>query len=119
MSYNTLAVLYTSYINNGCTQKRVTPEWYVPKQTVSTICKELISEGLLSKVRGDNDHRETIVSLTEKGREYTAPIVEELLAIESGIIARLGDDGAREFVEIYSAFSEIMDSEFSKAEKLK
>ena len=112
--YNTLAVLYTCYVNKGCTQKRVTIEWYVPKQTVNTVCKELISNGILKKERSGEDHRETRISLTEEGEKFAAPIVEKLLAIESGIVKRLGDDGARDFLEKYQNFSEILVSEFSK-----
>ena len=115
VNYNTLAVLYTCYINRGCTQKQVTIEWYVPKQTVNTICNELISEGLLTKVRGEKDRRETIISLTAKGIEKAAPIVEKLLSVEGGIIEGMGDDGAREFLELYSAYCDILDREFTKS----
>ena len=114
VNYNTLAVLYTCYVNKACTQKQVTIEWYVPKQTVNTICKELIAEGLLSKVRGDKDHRETIIRLTEKGIQKAAPIVEQLLRIESNIVESMGEDKSREFLKIYSAYSNLLDTEFSK-----
>ena len=117
LNYNTLAVLYTSYVNDGCTQKQVTVEWYVPKQTVNTICKELVSQGIVSKTKNEADHRETIISLTDKGVEKAAPIVEQLLRIESGIVKSMGEDGAREFLEIYSAYSSLLATEFAKEAK--
>ena len=114
MNYNTLGVLYTCYINRECTQKRVSVEWYVPKQTVNTICKELISKGLLKKEKGVSDHRESRISLTEKGEEMAAPVVEKLLAIEGGIIERLGQEGALHFLEKYTEYSDILSTEFDK-----
>ena len=114
LNYNVLGVLYTCYINKSCTQKRVTDEWYVPKQTVNTICKELIEEGILNKVKSNTDHRETAISLTEKGIEIARPIVEKLLEIESGIMSRMGEGGPEHFLKIYSEYSEILVNEFKK-----
>ena len=114
VNYNTLGVLYTCYINKSCTQKTVTVEWYVPKQTVNTICKELISNGLLKKEKSSSDHRESKISLTEKGEEFAAPIVEKLLAIENGIVGRLGEKGALDFLEKYKEYSDILVKEFDK-----
>ena len=115
--YNTLGVLYTCYVNKGCTQKRVTIEWYVPKQTVNTICKELISEGILEKRKSSGDHRESVISLTEKGEKFAEPIVEKLLEIESGVMKSLGDSEAAIFLEKYTRFSDAMVKEFTKADK--
>lgn len=112
--YNTLAVLYTCYVNKDCTQKRVTVEWYVPKQTVNTVCKKLCAKGILNKVKSDGDHRETNISLTAEGEKFAAPIVKKLLAIESGIVERLGKEGALNFLEEYAQLREIMEEEFSK-----
>lgn len=117
ISYNTLAVLYTCYINQSCPQKQVTIEWYVPKQTVNTICNELIAEGLLTKVKGKKDRRETLISLTEKGVETAKPIVEQLLRIEGNIVKAMGEDGAREFLDLYEAYSNLLKTEFSTEEK--
>lgn len=117
VSYNVLAVLYTCYVNQSCTQKRVTVEWYLPKQTVNTICKQLIAEGLLTKTKNSEDHRESVIALTAAGMEKAAPIVEALLRTESGIINGLGEQGAREFLERYAAYSDILAAEFAKAHK--
>lgn len=116
VNYNTLAVLYTCFVNKECTQKQVAIEWYVAKQTVNSICKELIAEGLLTKVKSDKDRRETIISLTEIGKKKATPIVEQLLKIENGIIKSLGDEASAHFLEIYTEYSNVLESEFSKAE---
>ena len=112
INYNTLGVLYTCYVNKGCTQKRVTVEWNIPKQTVNNICKELISKGLLKKEKGINDHRESMISLTGKGEKFASPIVEKLLAIENGIVESLGGQGAADFLQKYKEYSDIFVREF-------
>ena len=118
VNYNTLAVLYTCYVTGGCAQKRVTVEWYVPKQTVNTICKGLIEQGLLTKTQSDADHRETIIRLTEKGLEKAEPIVNRLLKIENGIVNGMGEDGSRQFLETYTAYSDLLTVEFTKGTKM-
>lgn len=112
LNYNTLAVLYTCYVTKSCTQKRVTTEWYVPKQTVNTVCKQLIAEGLLSKVKGERDHRESVISLTERGVEVAAPIVERLLRIENGVVSGMGEEDAEKFLESYRAYSDLLERAF-------
>ena len=113
VNYNTLGVFYTCYVNKSCTQKQITVEWYIPKQTVNTICKELVADGYLIKTQSPYDHRETILTLTDKGVDKAAPMVEHLLKIEKGIIDAMGEENAARFLDIYTAYSEIFETEFS------
>ena len=114
ISYNTLAVLYTCRISGGCTQKRIAAEWQLPKQTVNSVCKELLQKGLISKQKSTGDRRETKISLTKEGETVTAPVVEKLLQIEDGILSRLGQEKAAHFLKIYTEIKDIMVSEFNK-----
>ena len=50
LSYNHFAVLYSlaNAPDGQCTQKQIDDEWYLPKQTVFNICKELRKKAGLS-----------------------------------------------------------------------
>ena len=116
VNYNVLAVLYTCTVNGGCTQKKIATEWQLPKQTVNSVCKELIEEGLLEKKKSGKDRRESEMSLTEKGEKVAKPVVQKLVKIEEGILERLGQEKALHFIEIYSEIKDVMVGEFSKKE---
>lgn len=58
MNYNILAVLYTTYNNDQCSQKFVCEEWCLPKQTVNTTCRDLIASGIITQVQSTEDKRE-------------------------------------------------------------
>ena len=117
ISYNVLAVLYTAYKNENCSQKYICEEWYVPKQTVNTICKDLIKLGIITQVHNPEDRRQACISLTKKGKELAEPIVSELLEIESRVLARMGNSDTLQLLKLYCDFVESIEIEFEDSER--
>lgn len=115
LSYNVLAVLYTAYNNDGCTQKSICHEWGILKQTANNTCKSLKQSGILTLTQGAKDKREMNIHLTEKGLEFTKPIVSGLMEIESRVINALGTDRAQELLDLYVAYADEYEKEFAKA----
>ena len=115
INYNILAVLYVSFRQDGCSQKDICNEWGIYKQTVNAVCMRLIKDGVITQVKSSRDKREMCVSLTEKGKEIAAPIVKELLQIENNVINHMGDENARDFLNTYSKYSDLMEIEFTKS----
>lgn len=113
VNYNVFSVLYTAYKNENCSQKYICEEWGLPKQTVNTTCKTLISQGMISRKQSLADKRECHISLTEKGRMYAAPIVEELLAIEKRVLNRMGEAKVLEFFRLYHTYVGDIEIEFA------
>lgn len=111
VNYNILAVLYTAYKNDKCSQKFICQEWCLPKQTVNTTCRTLIADGIIIQIPSLGDKREICISLTEKGRQFAEPIVTELLGIESRVLARMGQDDVRQFVDLYHTYVALIESE--------
>ena len=114
VNYNVLAVLYTCSVNGGCTQKKIATEWQLPKQTVNSVCKELLESGILQKERSGKDHRETKMSLTEKGEKVALPVVNKLVKTEERILERLGQEKAKKFLKIYLEIRDVMVEEFTE-----
>lgn len=112
VSYNELSVLYTVYNNGSCSQKRIRDEWFLPKQTVHSVCKELSKSGVIVLEQSDSDKRETNVTLTEKGKALAEPIVKELLAVEDRVLKSMGDERAKLFLSLYEEFASCIENEF-------
>lgn len=114
LSYNVLAVLYTAYNNEGCTQKSVCREWGLLKQTANNTCMNLKRAGMITQTRGTKDKREMNIHLTEKGMAFAEPIIRGLLEIETRVINRLGEN-AEKLMELYVDYAEKFETEFANA----
>ena len=62
-------VLSLLAINDGVTQRSLVEETHLRPPTVSVIIAKMEEEGLAERRRNPNDRRETLVYLTELGRE--------------------------------------------------
>lgn len=114
LSYNALAVLYTAYNNDGCTQKSICQEWGLLKQTANNTCKILKQSGIITQTQSVKDKREMNIHLTENGLKFAEPIIQGLLAIESQVIAGLGQN-AQQLVDLYVTYANEFEKAFSNA----
>lgn len=114
LSYYVLAVLYTVYNNDGCTQKSICREWGLLKQTANNTCKSLKKAGIITQTQGVKDKREMNIHLTEKGLKYAEPIIKELLEIETRTIGLLGEN-AQKLMDLYVDYAEKFETEFTKS----
>ncbi|OFO37229.1 MarR family transcriptional regulator [Neisseria sp. HMSC075C10] len=93
-NYNTFAVLYTLATEGSRTQKYIGEEWSLPKQTVSSTCKTLAEQGLLTFHESEQDKRERLLSLTEQGKESAAPLVQNMQEFSKRIFTAFGEKRA-------------------------
>lgn len=114
LSYNVLAVLYTAYNNDGCTQKSICREWGLLKQTANNTCMSLKRSGIITQTRSTKDKREMNIHLTEKGMAFAEPVIRGLLEIESRVIDRLGGN-AQKLMDLYVDYAEKFETEFAKS----
>ncbi len=112
-NYNVMAVLYTAYHNDKCSQKYICEEWSVPKQTVNTTCRDLTASGIIEQVQSTGDKREICISLTEKGKAFANPLVSELLEIENRILGSMGQDRIAQFFDLLMTYAETVEKEFA------
>ena len=64
IQYAELAVLYMLMRYQPCSQKHICQAWLLPKQTVSTVCKQFHAQGWLQFTPSAHDKREKIMTLT-------------------------------------------------------
>lgn len=113
INYNLLAILYTVYINKTCTQKEISEDWFIAKQTINTLCKDLIAKNILAATTNENNKREKILSLTDEGINYAKPIVEKLITIENNACDIIGEETIKKMIHDTRQFYETLEQEFN------
>ena len=112
ISYNELSVLYTVFNNGKCTQKCICDEWFLPKQTVNSVCKNMIKTVIIIMEQNPMDKRETLISLTPKGRSIAEPITNELLTVEENVMQSMGKEKLIQFMSLYREYALIVEQKF-------
>lgn len=111
LSYSEFAVLYTLAKDGRSTQKKISEEWLIPKQTVFNVCKNFRQKGLVQIGEQSADKRERAMSLTQKGRDAADPIVRASDELGERVFARLGEKNAQKLFSLLTRFCEICDKE--------
>ncbi|AUI65310.1 MULTISPECIES: MarR family winged helix-turn-helix transcriptional regulator [Glaesserella] len=107
LNYNHFAVLYAlaQTVKNGCTQKQICEDWYLPKQTVFNICKEYKEKGWIEFAESANDKREKIMHLTESGKTQAEPIFHATRSVSELAFAEFGDEKIVQLFTLMREFS--------------
>ena len=111
LSYSEFAVLYTLAKDGRSTQKKISEEWLIPKQTVFNVCKDFRQKGLVQIGERSADKRECAMSLTQKGHDIADPIVRASDELGERVFARLGEKNAQKLFLLLTRFCEICDKE--------
>ncbi len=117
LNYNLFAVLYTLATEGSRTQKHIGEEWSLPKQTVSGVCKTLDGQGLIEWQEGEQDRRERLLSLTEKGKAHAAPLTENAQEFSDKVFATFGDKRTTRLFADLDALAEVMEKTISENKK--
>ena len=118
LSYNHFAVLYSlaNAPNGQCTQKQISDEWYLPKQTVFNICKEYKEKGWIEFEISPNDKREKIMRLTADGKAQAEPVLQATQSISEQALAEFGKKKTMQLFALMREFSEIFQKYIDKYE---
>ena len=112
LSYSEFAVLYTLAKDGRSTQKKISEEWLIPKQTIFNVCKEdFRQKELVQPSEQSVDKRERAMSLTQKGRDAADPIVRASDELGERVFARLGEKNTEKLFSLLTRFCEICDKE--------
>lgn len=118
LSYSEFAVLYTLAKDGRSTQKKISQEWLIPKQTVFNACKDFRQKGLVQIDEQSADKRERAMSLMQKGHDVADPIVRASDELGERVFARLGEKNAQKLFLLLTHFCEICDDEIKDAPDL-
>lgn len=110
---NMLAFLYALNDERPHSQKEISDEWMIPRTTINSIVKNMLSDGYIA-FTGEQHTREKMIILTEKGSAYTNKLLNGIyLAEEQAIIDTL-QDFSPEFVAALECFSDRLRAGFDE-----
>lgn len=93
ITYNTVLVLCSLLSNQEhCTQKMISEQWGLPKQTVNTILKDFEAKKYVSFAYMPSDKRNKLISLTDNGKEYANEISSALYNLDYFAAEKMGID---------------------------
>lgn len=98
ISYNILAVFYSIIHYPNCTQKDISEHWGLAKQTVFSVCQQLVKQELIIFLTDDEDKRSKILYLSDKGRSIAQPIIDKIYTIEMAVIKQFGEQEMNDLV---------------------
>lgn len=98
ISYNILAVFYSIIHYPNCTQKDISEHWGLAKQTVFSVCQQLVKQELIIFLTDDEDKRSKILYLSDKGKSIAQPIIDKIYTIEMAVIKQFGEQEMNDFV---------------------
>ena len=111
INYNQLITLYELYTQKQCTQKDICEIWIVSKQTINTICNAFIAEGIVqTSEQANEDGRQRLLKLTQKGNQLAKPIVEKLLKLEADVTKQLNHSTLKLLIENMHKLNQAFDA---------
>ncbi|MBQ2681600.1 MAG: winged helix-turn-helix transcriptional regulator [Eggerthellaceae bacterium] len=106
MSDSSFDILYAIVrLGEGCTQKDISHEVLLGKQTLNSSIHKLANQGLLElKASGRN----TLIFLTEDGRALVKEKIKPVFEAESQALEVVGADNVREFLRISKLYRDAL-----------
>ena len=114
LTYNHFAVLYSlaNAAGEPCSQKQIGEEWYLPKQTVSNICKQYREQGWIECHDSPQDKRERILYLTEAGKAEAEPVLQATQAVFDKAFKAFGKTKTAQLFALMEEFSQTCRRQF-------
>lgn len=112
ISENEFWIWYALIImNEECTQQDIVNNWFISKQTVNTIIKNLVKNNYITLKTMPNNHNKKIICLTKKGRDYGEKIVLPMSSMELKAFGKLTLEDRKKLIEIMSKYIQILKDE--------
>lgn len=110
---NTLALLYALDDDKPHSQKQICEDWLIPKTTINTIVKELVTAGYITLLP-EGQTREKAILLTDEGKTYTRGLLKAIYTAEQEALKKTLQEFAPEFIDAFDCFAAHLCAEFHK-----
>ncbi len=92
----------------NCTPSCICHKWFIPKQTVNSILRDLEKKGYITLLPHPNDKRNKIIQMTKNGEVFIGDIVSKLRKLEFYVFTQMGkdkidtmNDNLEEFIKLF------------------
>ncbi len=92
---------------DGCTQKKISQQWLIPKQTINMVSKDLQRKGFVKLSPLPEDKRNKVIRFTKEGKEYADTIVNALRKAVLSVIEEIGVEHMRQLNENMALFAKL------------
>ncbi len=113
IKYNTLALFYALDDGLPHSQKEICEQWLIPKTTINTIVRECAEAGYVV-LDPAGQMKEKTIRITEKGREFAGPILNQFYEIERRAMEKTLEGFSHEFVKAVEHFANYLKEEAQK-----
>lgn len=90
--YELLVILSIDEMKEGCTQREICRQWFLPKQTVNSILQNFLKKEWINFVQMETDKRNKLIIMTEEGRKQIEKISRDLQEHEYRVWEKLGEE---------------------------
>lgn len=91
----------------GCTQKKISSQWMIPKQTVNMLLKDLENKHFVELFPLPQDKRTKQIRFTPEGKAYADAVLSELRKAELFVIEKMGLERIRILNENMALFASL------------
>ncbi|OBW91758.1 MarR family winged helix-turn-helix transcriptional regulator [Gallibacterium salpingitidis] len=102
LTLNELRFLYHIGRNQQTTPSEIGNKWALPKQTVTSLCKQLDKKGFLVFLPDEQDKRGKVIKLTPLGLSFTLPLIEQITEIEHQTSLEFGEENIQQIILLFS-----------------
>lgn len=107
LTYSGFIILGIIWKEKNVNQKSIMKKSCFPKQTVNTIIKGFITQGILELTPDkENDKRQKIIKLTPNGQKYADKIMLKAQEAEFRAFDIVGEDRAKLLIDIIKTYKE-------------
>lgn len=117
ISYHEMLVIYTIREFGFCTQKQICDSYLLPRQTMNNVIRGMRENGLLTYSKEHSPGREKAFVLSDKGKQYVAPLLVSLDAMESGTLELLGSEKMAMLTQLLFEYDKALASVMKKTKR--
>lgn len=108
-----MMVLYALEAEGSLTQKQISENYSMQKQTVNTVIKSLDKRGYVVLTAGKADKREKTVSMTDNGQKYAKQIIQPIRNAEDKVYRNIGEERLQTMYETLDLFNLLFERELN------
>lgn len=116
ISDSELCLMYALDDGEPHSQKGISEQWLIPKQTINTITKRWESEGLLVQTPIPGKRREMQITLTDSGKKYAKDFLSFVYEAEETALQKTTERYSDSFIDAIEYFGQSLKDAFRKDE---
>ena len=113
LSLYSMMVLEAVAQSQPCTQKQISEEWLLPKQTVNAVIKEMQAKNVVRLSPGRNQ-KEKLVSFTDTGMHTYLEMMASTNQLENRIVEEIGENECLAVLHAIQSYADIFEKELQR-----